>query len=200
MSRRQHLSDDRLIEMCLAASGGNGGRVAASSDPHLLTCETCEARRALLASTLDDLSTQAIQEADAHFPAERLARQQARILQQIERLGRTARVIAFPAGHHQESARPSLRRRPRWIAAAGAVAAAFIVGIFAEHLVHELPGSRPDTRLAVRTVDSGPAIRAVVGSMSDDELLGQIEQAVGSAGPAALRPLDVLTPRAWDVR
>jgi hypothetical protein len=94
-----------------------------------------------------------------------------------------------------------MRSRPRWAAAAGAVAAAFIVGIFAEHLVHELPGSRrPDTRLAVRAVDSGPAIRTVVASMSDDELLGQIEQAVGSAGPAVLRPLDALTPRAWDVR
>jgi hypothetical protein len=40
--------------------------------------------------------------------------------------------------------------------------------------------------------------RTVVASLSDDELLGQIELAVGSAGPAALRPLDALTPRAWD--
>jgi hypothetical protein len=81
------------------------------------------------------------------------------------------------------------------------VAAAFVVGIFAEHLVHELPASRrADTRLAVRTVDTGVPIRTVVASMSDDELLGQIEVAVGSAGPAVLRPLDALTPRAWDVR
>jgi hypothetical protein len=31
-------------------------------------------------------------------------------------------------------------------------------------------------------------------------LLGQIEAAVDSSGPAALRPLDALTPRAWDVQ
>jgi hypothetical protein len=37
-------------------------------------------------------------------------------------------------------------------------------------------------------------------SMSDDEFLGQVEAAVGSTGPAALRPLDALTPRAWDVQ
>ena len=44
--------------------------------------------------------------------------------------------------------------------------------------------------IAVRTVSTG----------SDDEFYGQVELAFGSAGPAALRPLDVLTPRVSDVR
>jgi hypothetical protein len=78
------------------------------------------------------------------------------------------------------------------------VAVAFLVGIFTEHLAHQLPAARRiEARLASRAADT-PVTRTIVASMSDDELLGQIELAVGSAGPAALRPLDALTPRAWD--
>jgi len=196
MSRR-HLSDDRLIAICLA------GTFAPPDEPHLLACEACEARRAALASTLAEVSGRIIVEADEQFPADRLARQQARILQHIDHLGRPARVIAFPIGQAQKPVRPRTRRSARWLAAAGAVAAAFIVGILAEHLAHDLPGSRrsiTNTRLAVRSVDSSAPIGTVVASLSDDEFLGQIELAVGSAGPAALRPLDALTLRAWDVR
>ena len=52
--------------------------------------------------------------------------------------------------------------------------------------------------MASRAVDAGAA-RTVVASLSDDEFLGQIELAVGSRARRA-RPLDALTPRAWDVR
>jgi hypothetical protein len=55
---------------------------------------------------------------------------------------------------------------------------------------------RPETRIARSTDAAGT--RTVAASLTDDELLGQIEAAVDSAGPAALRPLDALTPRAWD--
>jgi tartrate dehydratase beta subunit/fumarate hydratase class I family protein len=48
-------------------------------------------------------------------------------------------------------------------------------------------------------VASGPTTQARANA-SDDELLGQVELAAIGVGPAALRPLDALTPRAWDVR
>ena len=190
---RAHLSDDRLIEICLAES------FSPVDEPHLRTCERCESRRVELASTLADVSTWVIDEADAAFPADRLARQHARILQQLDHLGRPARVIAFPAGHAAEAARPTMRRSRRWIAATGAVAAAFLVGIYTEHFAHQFPGGRPETRIASRATDVGVG-RTAVASVSDDELLGQIELAVGSAGPAVLAPLDALTPRAWDAQ
>ena len=190
--KRAHLSDDRLIEICL------GDPLAPIDEPHLRNCERCERRRLVLASTLGDVTARVLNEADMAFPADRLARQHARIMQQVDHLGRPARVIAFPAGRTQEPARPSVRRTRRWVAATGAVAVAFLVGIFTEHLAHQLPvGGRVETRLTSRATDT-PVTRTVVASMSDDELLGQIELAVGSAGPAALRPLDALTPRAWD--
>ena len=190
---RAHLSDDRLIEICLAES------FSPLDEPHLRTCERCESRRVELASTLADVSTRVIEEADAAFPAERLARQHARILHQIDHLGRPARVIAFPAGHASEPARPATRRMRRWVAATGAVAAAFLVGIYTEHFAHQLPLSRTDARIASRAADT-VARSTVVASVSDDELLGEIELAGGSTGPAVLAPLDALTPRAWDVQ
>jgi hypothetical protein len=194
--KRAHLSDDRLIEICLADP------LAPIDEPHLRNCERCERRRLVLASTLGDVTARVISEADAAFSADRLARQHARIMQQVDHLGRPARVIAFPVGRTHEPARPSVRRTRRWVAATGAVAVAFLVGIFTEHLAHQLPaGRRVETRMASRTPDAAVA-RTVAASMSmsDDELLGQIEAAVDSAGPAALRPLDALTPRAWDVQ
>jgi hypothetical protein len=194
--KRAHLSDDRLIEICLADP------LAPVDEPHLRNCERCERRRLVLASTLGDVAARVISEADTAFSTERLARQHARIMQQVEQIGRPARVIAFPAGRTQEPVRPSVRHVRRWVAATGAVAVAFLVGIFTEHLAHQLPaGRRVETRIASRTPD--PTVTRTVAasmSMSDDELLGQIEAAVDSAGPAALRPLDALTPRAWDVQ
>jgi len=191
--KRAHLSDDRLIEICLADP------LAPIDEPHLLKCHVCERRRRELASTLGDVSACVIDEADKAFSDERLARQHARIMQQVDHLGRPARVIAFPAAHRHDVARPATERVRRWIAATGAVAVAFLFGVFTEKLTHQLPaGGRPETRIASSRAADTPVARTVVASMSDDELLGQIELAVGSAGPAALRPLDALTPRAWD--
>jgi hypothetical protein len=193
--KRAHLSDDRLIEICLADP------LAPIDEPHLRRCERCASRRSELAATLSDVSARVTAEADSAFPDAKLARQHARIMQQVDHLGRPARVIAFPAAHRQDSVRPAARRVRRWIAATGAVAVAFLVGVFTEHLAHQLPpAGRPETRIASRRPDVR-VTRTAVASMSDDEqLLGQIEAAVGRAGPAALRPLDALTPRAWDVQ
>jgi hypothetical protein len=194
---RAHLSDDRLIEICLLES------LAPADEPHLRSCKRCETRRAEIASTLNEVTTQVIDEADAHFPADRLARQHARILQHVDRLGRPARVIAFPAARTLEPARPATRRMRRWFAAASAVAAAFVVGILTGHLAHPPAARRPDTLIASRAIDMGTPRTVVVATTSlpdDDVLLGQIEVAVGSTSPVALRALDALTPRAWDVR
>jgi len=190
---RAHLSDDRLIEICLAEA------FAPVDEPHLHACERCKSRRVALASTLGDVTARVIDEADELFPADRLARQHARILQQVDHLGRPARVIAFPAAQSPEPVRPTMRRGRRWVAATGAVAAAFLIGIFTERLTHQFPVGRSETLMASRAVDAVVA-RTVVASLSDDELLGQIELAVDSPGPAVLAPLDALTPRAWDVR
>jgi hypothetical protein len=186
-----HLSDDRLIEICFDLE------VAASDRTHLQECDTCRSRRSNLADTLEDIGTALTQEADAAFPSERLARQRARIMQRVDQDGRPGRLIAFPAGHTHESA--SRRIRPaRWGTVAAAIAASFLVGLLAEHLAHDIPGSRQSMPVA-RAQVSVPSTQARA-NVSDDELLGQVELAASGVGPAVLRPLEVLTPRAWDVR
>ena len=189
---RTHLSDDRLIELCVA--GGN-------TEPHLAKCDRCMSRLAVLATTLDDVNLSMRADADKAFPADRLARQQARILQRIELEGRPARVIAFPA-MYTPAARFVRRPSRGWIAAAGAVAASFVVGILADHLTQGFPTGRSVAapRVVARASDQSAPIRTVAASVSDDEFLGQVEAAAGSTGPTALRALDAMTPRAWDVR
>ena len=191
----QHLSEERLIDLCLGAAASR------ADESHLAACADCHGRRGSLTHMLADVTTAATIEADAAFPADRLARQQARILQRAEQEGRPGRVIAFPAG--QAPAVSLLRSRPasRW--AAAAAAAAFVVGLLAGHLAHDLPGSAPRSvapQMVANEAGADAPLRVVPTTLSDDELLGQVEMAVDSSGPAALRALDVMTPRAWDVR
>lgn len=189
-----HLSDDQLVEICFAADA------AASSRAHLLMCAECETRRARLALTIDEAGDVIAAQADAAFPADRLTRQRARILQRIDAFRRPGRVITFPAAHAQPGSDTVALRPARWATVAAAVAAAFVIGILSEHLAHDLPGSRQSAPRVAR--QSAPAAAAVPirAALSDDELLGQVELAAGRVGPAALRPLDALTPRPWDVR
>jgi hypothetical protein len=188
MKAHSHLSDDQLIELCLDGAQAVHG------------CASCEARRADLAALLNEVATTARQNADEAFPAERLTRQHARILQRIEQDGRPGRLIAFP-GHVQEPSTLRVRPRTRWIAAAAA--AAFVIGLLAGHLAHDMPGRTAVSAVPIaRATDSAQTgLRAVATTFSEDEFLGQIEMAADSPGPGtALRALHDVTPRAWEVK
>ena len=52
-------------------------------------------------------------------------------------------------------------------------------------------------QVVVNDSPSPVALRAVSTTMSDDEFLGQVEMAIGSHGPAALRPLDASMFATW---
>jgi hypothetical protein len=185
----RHLSDDRLIEICASAPAEPDERA------HIAACATCDGRRRSIVEILEELDAAATIEADTAFPPDRLQRQQARIAHRIELDGRPGRVITFPATQPAIMART--RPHVRW--AAGAAAAAFVIGLVAGHLVHEFPApdSRPVAAVVGTEADAVP-LRAVSTTFSEDEFLGQIEVAAGSNGPAALRPLDDMTPRAWE--
>jgi hypothetical protein len=186
---QKHVSDDRLIEMCLTGAAADG------DDAHIAGCAPCELRRLTLAQMLDDVATAADADVDAAFPADRLARQRARILQRIELEGRPGRLISFPAAQAQPAKVRRARPRVRW--AAGAVAAAFVVGMVAGHLAHDLPVPGSDVRMVANERDTSP-LRPVSTTWSEEEFLAQIEQAAIRVSPAALGPLDALTPRAWE--
>ena len=187
---RSHLTEERLIDVCL-------GRAAESRDrEHLDHCPECGRRRDAIARVLSDVRVAATAEADAAFPAERLARQHARILQRLEHEGRPARIIAFPAHGPEPS---MLRTRPamRWIA--GAAAAGLVIGLLAGHMAHDFSIATPARAVAVRPAPEQPTLRAVATTISDEEFLGQLELAIEGTGGTALRPLDDLTPRVWEV-
>src|SRR6185503_3833389 len=190
--RHPHLSDDRLIDVCLDHAP------AATEQQHLATCGVCEERRASLARLLNETSTVAVAEADAVFTDERLARQRAHILERVEQESRQGRLISFPAGH---TSSPSLlRARPaaRWIA--GAAAAGLFIGLLAGHLTHDFTAGRVmPSSLASRATSSPAAFQAVSTTMSEEEFLGRLEIAIEGTGGSALRPLDDLTPLVWEV-
>ena len=201
--RVNHLSDDRLIELCMLEA------LSPAEQQHLSACARCDARRVRLQRLLDDVSETAATAADAAFPPERLARQQARILAHLQHEGRPARVIAFPAGHAQHDPIVS-RTRPgsRWIAAAAV--AGLVVGVIAGRFGHDYSFGRPGAGRVIvartaepqelRATGSTATIREVSASISEDEFLNQLEIALEAPAAAALQPIDDLTPRAWEVR
>jgi hypothetical protein len=201
--RASHLSDDRLIELCVLDAA------SAVEQQHLAGCTRCDARRVRLQRLLDDVSDTATAAADAAFTPERLTRQQARILARLQHEGRPARVIAFPAGHAPHEPVVS-RTRPgsRWIAAAAV--AGLVVGAIAGRFGHDYSIGRPGpARVIISRTAEEPELRAgtstgtiqeVTASLSDDEFLSQLEFAIDGPAAAALQPIDDLTPRAWEIR
>jgi hypothetical protein len=189
--QRSHLSDDRLVDLCL----DNAGYPAERS--HLDSCRECAERGAHLSRMLTDIAAVTVAEADAVFPVDRLARQRARILQRLEQEGRAGRVITFPGNLTQ---RPSLRGRPgmRWVA--GAAAAGLLIGVVAGHLAHVVvPNQRSGSPAQVVLQPSGTTLHAVSTTLSEEEFLGMLEVAIEGTSGASLRPLDDMTPRVWEV-
>ena len=189
--RQPHLSDDQLIDVCL-----DEGSLAAEAE-HLAGCPACEERRARLLRLLAEVREVAAAQADAFFTPDRLDKQRAHVLERLEHEARHGRVISFPAAHGHA---PALRARPgmRWVAAAAA--AGLLIGFVAEHVAHRAPGrSAAPPAMAAATDAQADALQFLVAPLSEEEFLGRIEMAVEGTAGSALRPLDDLTPRVWEV-
>ena len=192
---RHHLTDTELLAQHFDRRGGD-------VHEHLALCATCQERGRAITELLDDVNQATAGETDALFGPESLARQQARIMGRIAHECRSARIISFPA-----ASPPPVRHArtgTRWVAAA--VAAGVILGIVGEHMSPTASRARRIRRGASRRRKRRwprsrcGAVTDRTVSASDDEFYGQVELAFGSSGPAALRSLDALTPRASDVR
>ena len=191
---RHHLTDTELLSLHFDT------RPDGDAQDHVASCATCRSRGQAVTELLDDVTCATAAESDALFGDDLLARQQAKIMGRVAQACRSARIISFPAAP-AAPVRP-VRGGTRWVAAA--VAAGVILGIVGEHVTQRIARSgrplRPFPAQAVQVVgEPGVAVRAV-STGSDDDFYGQVELAFGSAAPAALRPLDVLTPRVSDVR
>ena len=190
-----HLSDDRLIEICLNAS-------TPVEQAHLAICRRCEARRVEIVAILAELDDAATQDAGVAFPEARLEKQHASILHRVEH-DRPGRLVTFPAQQPSAMIMTPTRPRARW--AAAVAAAAFVGGVITGQLTptfsHGGTVFKSGAPSHVVAIDADqPPLRPVPTTFSEDEFLEQIEVAASRNGPAALRPLDAMTPRAGEAR
>jgi hypothetical protein len=190
---RHHLTDTELLSLHFDT------RREGDAHTHMAGCATCQSRGQAVTELLDGVTRAAADETDVLFGTDLLARQHSRIMSRVAQECRSARIISFPA----TAPAPVRHARggTRWVAAA--VAAGVILGIVGEQLTERIARSGRPRRVfhpaVAQVAQPGVAIRAVSTS-SDDDFYGQVELAFGSAAPAALRPLDVLTPRVTDLR
>jgi len=185
---RRHLTEQQLIEVCL---GDTPEVEHPAESEHLDRCGQCQTRHSEFVSLLTDASRAAAADTEIAFSDERLARQREVIMERVAQASAVGRVISFPAGQP----RPSLPASPtgsRWVAAAAA--AGLVIGLLGGHLSHDLTGTS-----TLRSGGTAIAQASQRGS-AEDELLGQLETTLEETGPSALRPLDALTPVAWDIR
>ena len=186
-----HLDDARLIA---ARTGGLAFR--RGEHTHLASCEACARRDREWCAALAASRAAAEADADAPFPASRLARQREAILRRLERL-EPARVLAFPTIPGIGSERPR-RNRSRWIAAAAA--AGLFVGAFTGQYMGLGPRRLPPPAGASTVVQPVHPITArhPVTVLSDDDFLLEVDSAIGRPRVAELRTIDDLTPSLRD--
>ena len=195
----RHLCDDRLIELCATPLAALTQQTPVEQT-HLVACARCEARRVEIVGILTELDDAATQEAGEAFPDAKLERQHQKILRRVDEDGRPGQLVAFPTARPAATFLTPSRPRMRW--AAGMAAAAFVAGVLTGQWTHDFTGAT-DSAVPMHIVASDTdqsQLRAVPTTFSEEEFLGQIEDAGARNGPNALRPLDAMTPRAWEVR
>jgi len=189
--RRGHLSERALAEVCIT-----GERPI-----HLDRCDLCAERAVQLGRWLDDIRTVGIETADAAFPQERLAAQQAQILRRLEQLDHPARVITFP-GQSRYSQPEIARRRsaPAWVGLGAA--AGLVLGIVGGQIVGRLGQGEAVALEAAMTAAStaaaeSPTMEASARVSAVDA--GLVDPAGEWPSVPLLEALDQLTPHAVDL-
>ena len=195
ISRQVHLDDADLAAIWSEVDSAGDLMVR---NPHLAECAQCRTRSAEFGAWMAAVRDDAVAEADAAFPADRLSMQQAQILRRLEAMERPARVIAFPRLSRTVTAAHS--RPQRWLAAG--VAAGLIVGIAAGQMLNlRQTFNRSETfrPVAIHSAQTPPAGRSSMqpaNAVSDEMLM--YEASARSHLPA-LEPIDALTPRVRDL-
>jgi hypothetical protein len=198
--RDAHVPVERLAVLALGPAEANS-RDDEAALAHAAGCGACGRELARLTTELGTLRLEAAREADVHFDETTLDLQRSRVLERLAHLGHSARVLRFPGTGLTRAHGGDVNRR--WISVAAA--AGLIIGILAGQIVHIIPADR--TRRASETSQQasarvGSAVVNTSASMtlSDEDLLGEIDVAVQGRHPAELQALDALTPIASEIR
>jgi hypothetical protein len=193
----RHLDDAALAEIwTVAAASGDP-----ASNPHLEQCANCRRRYHEFGAWLEELRDDATAEADAVFPAERLAAQQAHILRRLEAADRPTRVIAFPRSTQPVSSGPSMAYRWVTVAAAAGLVIGVALGQWLDlrHRFSAPPKLSADVAVSTPAADQPEMVFQTTRTISDEALLSELEASLSmhpSVGP--LRAIDTITPRSRD--
>jgi hypothetical protein len=197
---RRHAAERQLYDCYYAERAGD------SIDPrlaeHLIDCAGCSARYADLARVLDHVRTDAAEEADALFTADRLRAQQQQIARRLEHAARPARVISFPrhAAPRTGAASTTVRVAPRWIAAAAA--AGLFVGVAVGASYEWEWRAQPRQTLANAKTHLAPVATRGSGHpdvAADDAFLSELDAALERPRTRELIAYDALTPHVREV-
>ena len=194
-----HLDDDALAQVWTDRLSQEDG-AGRPAERHLQACADCRTRYATFTGWLETVRTDARNEADDAFGAERLVAQQAQIAKRLEALEHPARVIAFPRFSQSTSAHPTPSRR--WVAAAAA--AGLIVGVglgqVFEFGTTWSPVSLEPMQIARSTPpQESPRPLQPVSQIADESLLDDREFVPAQVRvPESLQYLNAITPGARD--
>ncbi len=188
--RRGHLSEDALADAWYAGT----------HPAHLDTCDVCAERALEMSRWLEHTRDLGIAGADAAFPAERLAVQQAQIMRKLEQMDRPSKLLSFPraAADAQEAtgflsammpaefAGQSHRVSSRWIAAAAA--AGLILGVVGGRLSMWQPQA-PAAPVAASASAKAPEVARA------DDSADLLDSEISQPQIHSLSALDALTPQ-----
>lgn len=163
---------------------------------HVASCERCQRAAADWRTVGLHLREDLVEEADAAFTGERLAHQRAEVMRRVR--GGGARVLRFPAPATPAGPRPRIFGADlrRWIAAAALVG--LVVGTLAGRFLLDPHGPQAsDASRRATEAQAGPSLPRLTGlPVSDEAFLVELDAAVHSSSPRALRAIDALTPGA----
>jgi hypothetical protein len=181
--RQGHLSERALVEALLT-----GDR-----PPHLDRCDVCTERAIAIDRWLAQVRSAGIEAADAVFPPERLAAQQAQILRRIEHLDQPARVIAFPGPRAETADGPVRRVAPAWVGVAAA--AGLVLGLIGGQITARLGG---ESRGRSTERSAAPAAPLPVPPGQPVPSFFEFDLENSTLRGAAVGVLDDMTPRALE--
>ena len=189
----RHASDTRLMAIV-------AGEPASA---HVSACEPCQHRLAALSAWAGGIADEAAALADAIVTPARLETQRAHIARRLDAAGRSARVIAFPAGS-PAAAPAGTARVMRW--AAAAAIGGLMIGLASGRVLFDPDGISPATSIAASAPGTPLPMPAAAPSETrrDITLEGLDEEALLHAAYErvdvdALRTIDDITPRAREV-
>jgi hypothetical protein len=178
MFRGGHLSEGALVEAVMTGE----------RPMHLDRCDICTERAVELNRWLDQVRTMGVEVADASFPAERLAAQQAQILRRLEQLDQPARVIAFPSQTKLEREPGAHRVAAGWLAVAAA--AGLVLGVVGGQVTARL-GAKPAATTATAPAPPEPVDSAAVLPGGSTLLL---DLDLERSSPSSLEAFEKMTP------